>query len=162
MKTYSIALAALMTCAVSYANSMSTTVYTTDSKHTRLGSIQFKDTPKGLLITPALSGLSAGAHGFHIHEHGNCADAGMAAGGHFDPKKTNSHQGPVGNGHEGDMPILEVSADGTASKSMLAPHLKSDDIRGLSIIIHAGGDNYSNQPPLGGGGARIACGVIEP
>jgi Cu-Zn family superoxide dismutase len=28
-------------------------------------------------------------------------------------------------------------------------------------MIHEGGDNYSDQPkPLGGGGARIACGVI--
>jgi len=27
-------------------------------------------------------------------------------------------------------------------------------------MIHAGGDNYSDQPePLGGGGGRIACGV---
>jgi Cu-Zn family superoxide dismutase len=29
-------------------------------------------------------------------------------------------------------------------------------------MIHAGSDNYSDSPkPLGGGGARIACGVIE-
>ena len=35
-------------------------------------------------------------------------------------------------------------------------------LRGKSVMIHGGGDNYSDQPaPLGGGGARIACGVIE-
>lgn len=29
-------------------------------------------------------------------------------------------------------------------------------------MIHAGGDNYADQPaPLGGGGPRLACGVIE-
>jgi Cu-Zn family superoxide dismutase len=29
-------------------------------------------------------------------------------------------------------------------------------------MIHAGGDNYADQPkPLGGGGERIACGVIQ-
>jgi superoxide dismutase, Cu-Zn family len=29
-------------------------------------------------------------------------------------------------------------------------------------MIHSGGDNYSDAPaPLGGGGARIACGVIK-
>jgi len=29
-------------------------------------------------------------------------------------------------------------------------------------MIHAGGDNYADQPaPLGGGGARVACGVIK-
>jgi Cu-Zn family superoxide dismutase len=28
-------------------------------------------------------------------------------------------------------------------------------------MIHAGGDNYSDEPaPLGGGGARVACGVV--
>ena len=28
-------------------------------------------------------------------------------------------------------------------------------------MVHAGGDNYSDMPvPLGGGGARVACGVI--
>jgi Cu-Zn family superoxide dismutase len=36
------------------------------------------------------------------------------------------------------------------------------DVRGRSLIIHAGEDNYSDQPAsLGGGGIRIACGVIE-
>jgi Cu/Zn superoxide dismutase len=36
------------------------------------------------------------------------------------------------------------------------------DVRGHSIMIHAGGDNYSDQPELfGGGGARIACGVAK-
>jgi superoxide dismutase, Cu-Zn family len=35
-------------------------------------------------------------------------------------------------------------------------------MRGRSIMIHAGGDNYSDTPaPLGGGGARTACGVIK-
>jgi Cu-Zn family superoxide dismutase len=29
-------------------------------------------------------------------------------------------------------------------------------------MVHAGGDNYSDQPkPLGGGGDRIACGLIR-
>jgi Cu-Zn family superoxide dismutase len=37
-----------------------------------------------------------------------------------------------------------------------------EQIRGRSIMIHAGGDDYSDAPaPLGGGGARIACGAIH-
>jgi superoxide dismutase, Cu-Zn family len=29
-------------------------------------------------------------------------------------------------------------------------------------MVHAGGDNFSDQPePLGGGGGRIACGIIK-
>jgi Cu/Zn superoxide dismutase len=43
-----------------------------------------------------------------------------------------------------------------------APHLTVAEIRGRSIMVHTGGDNYSDTPaPLGGGGARIACGVIK-
>jgi len=45
---------------------------------------------------------------------------------------------------------------------LVVPHLTVADVKGRSIMIHAGGDNYSDQPaPLGGGGARIACGVAK-
>jgi len=38
---------------------------------------------------------------------------------------------------------------------------KLADLAGHSLMIHAGGDNHSDHPmPLGGGGARIACGVV--
>jgi Cu-Zn family superoxide dismutase len=44
----------------------------------------------------------------------------------------------------------------------VAPRLTVADIKGRAIMIHAHGDNYSDDPkPLGGGGARIACGVIN-
>jgi len=39
--------------------------------------------------------------------------------------------------------------------------LKIADLADRSIVIHAKGDNYSDTPsPLGGGGARVACGVV--
>ena len=48
-------------------------------------------------------------------------------------------------------------------RMVLAPRLKKlDEVRGHSIMIHAGGDNHSDHPaPLGGGGPRMACGVIK-
>ena len=58
--------------------------------------------------------------------------------------------------------MLVVDRDGKATLPVLAPRLKVKDIRGRSLMVHVGGDNYSDQPaPLGGGGARIACGVIK-
>ena len=30
-----------------------------------------------------------------------------------------------------------------------------------SLMIHAGGDTYADEPHLGGGGARMACGVVS-
>jgi len=35
-------------------------------------------------------------------------------------------------------------------------------LHGHALMVHAGGDNHDDHPaPLGGGGARIACGVIN-
>ena len=88
---------------------------------------------------------------------------GGAAGGHFDPSQAGQHGYPWTNdNHLGDLPTLNVDADGMASLPVLAPRLKLEDLSGRAIMIHAGGDNHSDDPaPLGGGGARIACGVIE-
>ena len=55
-----------------------------------------------------------------------------------------------------------MNSDGMATMPMLAPRLKVSDLKGRSLMIHAGGDNYSDMPaPLGGGGARVACGVAQ-
>ena len=137
----------------------------------RLGTVTFSDTTNGLLITPKLSGLPPGRHGFHIHEKGDCGPAtnqgkpaaGFAAGGHYAPARTKKHLGPFNTGgHLGDLPVLEVDSRGDATQAVTAPHLAVTEIRGRSIMIHEGGDNYSDMPaPLGGGGARIACGLIR-
>jgi Cu-Zn family superoxide dismutase len=134
-----------------------------------LGTVTFVDTEAGLEIRLKLAGLPPGEHGFHIHENPDCAPkekdgamvAALAAGPHFDPAHSGKHAGPHGGGHKGDLPKLEVGADGKAVKTIVLAGVKVSDIRNRSVMIHAGGDNYSDTPaPLGGGGARIACGVI--
>ena len=135
-----------------------------------IGTITASDSSYGLLLVPHLSGLLPGIHGFHIHQNPNCSPAmkdgkqvpALAAGGHFDPAGTGRHEGPYGQGHLGDLPALYVGNDGNATLPVLAPRLKAADLKGHSVIIHAGGDNYSDHPAkLGGGGARVACGVIH-
>jgi len=79
----------------------------------------------------------------------------------FDPDATKVHKGPAGGGHKGDLPKLEVSEKGTSSAKLKAAGLKLADVEGKALMIHEGGDNYADAPkPLGGGGARIACGVV--
>lgn len=138
-------------------------IYSTTQKDKELGTITAADTPKGLLLTPNLSELPPGPHGFHVHQNPSCGDQGMAAGGHLDPEHTGKHLGPYNmHGHLGDLPALVVDKEGRATVPVLAPRLKLADIQGHSLMIHAGGDNYSDTPkPLGGGGARIACGVVS-
>jgi Cu-Zn family superoxide dismutase len=53
-----------------------------------------------------------------------------------------------------------VNGDAKATLAVLAPRLKTADLQGR-LMIHAGGDNYADHPAkLGGGGARVACGVV--
>jgi len=135
-----------------------------------IGFVTFTDTPAGLEIKTGLKGLLPGKRGFHVHEKPDCGTVekdgkclpAMAAGGHYDPEKTGKHLGPDAGGHLGDLPVLEVAADGTAKVTMLVKKPKAADFKDRSLMIHAGGDNYSDEPaPLGGGGARIACGLIK-
>ena len=135
----------------------------------RIGTVRLFDGSGGLNVQTRLAGLPPGDHGFHAHEVADCGPrasdgrtgAGLAAGGHYDPQATGKHEGPKGHGHAGDLPLLKVAPDGTARATMKSERLKVADLRSRSIMIHAGGDTYADQPqPLGGGGARIACGVI--
>lgn len=164
MKKYLLILGiALLWASASYADTASALVYFTDNKNHEgaLGQVVFSDTRYGLLIQPQLSNLTPGLHGLHLHQHADCGDMGNHAGGHFDPQNTNSHQGPYADGHLGDLPALYVDANGKASLPILAPRLHVSDLQGLTVMIHAQGDNYSDNPPLGGGGSRMACGVIS-
>ena len=98
-----------------------------------IGTVTATDSQYGLVLTPQLSDLSPG-----------------------------KHEGPYGKGHLGDLPALYVGADGKATMPVVSPRLKVSDLKGRSLMIHAGSDNYSDYPePLGGGGARVACGVIQ-
>jgi Cu-Zn family superoxide dismutase len=135
-----------------------------------IGTVKLSDGADGLTLTPSLKKLTPGAHGFHIHQNPSCepADkagkmaAAEAAGGHYDPQSTGKHEGPTGHGHMGDLPALLVNDAGVANQPMLAPRLKLADVKGHALMIHTNGDTYSDDPkPLGGGGPRVACGVIE-
>jgi Cu-Zn family superoxide dismutase len=136
-----------------------------------IGQVLIEDSPLGgVLITPQLHPLPTGVHGFHIHALPSCAHTEAdghiviagAAGSHFDPAKTNVHAGPYGSGHVGDLPVLVVNEQKIGSLPTLAPRIKTADLHGHVLMVHLGGDNYSDNPsPNGGGGARLACGIIQ-
>jgi Cu-Zn family superoxide dismutase len=115
-------------------------------------------------------GLKPGKHGVHLHAVGKCEPDFTAAGGHFDP-------GPAGNMdpdanhpfHMGDIPNLQVGADGTGkltgvtTRVTLSPGpLSLFDADGSAVIIHGNEDQGITGEPKSGvsGGPRVACGVI--
>ncbi|MCX8514359.1 MAG: superoxide dismutase family protein [Burkholderiales bacterium] len=168
----SIKLVILLLASISIASALNpkparitTKIYSTTAVPVYLGTISASNTKSGLLLMPDIRAnriLKPGAHGFHLHLNQSCGDGGAAAGGHYDPHNTKSHKGPYGNGHLGDLPVLYANADGSITHQVIAPHLKLSDIKMHALMLHANGDNYSDNPlPNGGGGGRVACGVVQ-
>jgi Cu-Zn family superoxide dismutase len=67
--------------------------------------------------------------------------------------------------HAGDMPNLHIPASGALSVDVVNSAItlekgKGNAANGLSLIIHAGKDDYKTDP-TGDAGGRIACGIIE-
>jgi Cu-Zn family superoxide dismutase len=169
----SFALAAALAAAPAFAATVSAELAkaTPEGAGPAVGTVTIADSPQGAVVALDLKGLPPGEHGFHLHQNASCAPgpgpdgkviAAGAAGGHWDPDKTGHHMGPEGQGHMGDLPRVTVAADGTVKASLTAPRIKDvSALRGHALMLHAGGDNYSDTPPLGGGGARFACGVLN-
>jgi Cu-Zn family superoxide dismutase len=112
---------------------------TTDGVGKSVGTITLKEGKDGVTLEPKLKDLPPGEHGFHVHENPSCDPA-----------------------DKGDLPKLVVSDKGEAKDKMEVKGVTLADFQGHALMIHAGGDNYSDAPkPLGGGGERIACGVAK-
>jgi Cu-Zn family superoxide dismutase len=164
----------LMSCGIANAGDLQVKMHLLNQEglSDAIGTVTISETEYGLVFTPQLEQLSPqGLHGFHVHQNPSCLPAekdgktvpGLAAGGHYDPSETGMHDTQFGKGHLGDLPALYVDENGMAISPVLAPRLKKlEEVKGRSLMIHAGGDNYSDVPAkLGGGGARMACGLIE-
>ena len=133
----------------------------------QVGTATLTQDTAGVRIQVQASGLTPGGHGLHIHSRGACdAPDFSSAGPHYSPENR-SHgfldsQGP----HAGDLPTLEVAAQGgsdydftTGRVSLSEQSLLSSE--GSSLIVHAQPDDYLTDTG-GGTGDRIACGVISP
>ncbi|WP_448821766.1 superoxide dismutase family protein [Cetobacterium sp.] len=159
----------LLASSLSYALTVDMVNLETKNK---IGTVEIKETKYGVEFKPNLEGLPPGLHGFHVHEHGSIESTvdkktgksvkGGAAGGHYDPENTKKHGLPwEDDSHKGDLPALYVDSTGVAQQPVLSSRLSLDEIKGKSLMIHMHGDNHSDTPsPLGGGGGRIAAGII--
>ncbi len=127
------------------------------------GTVAFTKTEGGVKVAAKLSGLTEGAHGFHVHEFGDCsAPDGSSAGGHFNPAGA-PHAGPTdAHRHAGDMGNLSAGKDGTATVEYVDTQVSFEgpnSILGRGVIVHTNPDDLKTQP-TGNAGGRIACGVV--
>lgn len=168
-----LTLAGLALATPANAETLTVPIYqaTRSGTGAQLGTITVSDTKGGASFKLNLHDLPPGAHGFQVHDNANCGPTLLgnlripagAAGYPWDPDDTDRHAGPYGNGHLGDLPVMQVQADGTATQTLVAPRIKDvEDLRGHALVIHVGGDNYKDSPqPEGGMGGRLACGMIQ-
>ncbi len=129
------------------------------------GSVNFVQKGAKVLVTAKVSGLSPGAHGFHIHEKGDCSSGdGMSAGGHFNPQGKPHAAPTTPDRHAGDLPMLQANASGEATLTVeidvITIGTGGNDIVGRAVIVHKDPDDFTTQP-TGNSGARVACGVIR-
>ncbi len=134
-----------------------------------IGKIDAKGGPHGLVVTVTLEkgAISPGAHGIHIHEHGDCSDEGFKnSKGHVNPGKTeHGFLNPKGP-HPSDLPNIWAHEDGSVLAEMFVPGMALEGDNGLydsdgsAIVIHAKPDDHMTQP-IGGAGARVGCALFK-
>lgn len=132
-----------------------------------VGSATLTPVPGGVEVRVQARGLPPGLHGIHFHEFGRCDGPDfMSAGDHFNPTgRQHGLRNPAGP-HAGDLPNLEVVANGIASFTATINRLtlgsgptSLNDADGTALVIHANPDDDLSDPS-GNSGGRIACGVV--
>ena len=150
------------------SESLTASAQMNDVKGSSLGSIELKESEKGVLISLHLENVPAGERAIHIHEAGKCEPPAFdTAGAHFNPtNKEHGHNNPKGY-HLGDLPNITADADGKVELEFLAEGLTLQkdalnsliDQNGSAFIIHEKADDYVTDPS-GNSGKRIACGIV--
>src|SRR4030095_16873108 len=114
------------------------------------GKVTFSAVAGGVKVNAHITGLTAGKHGFHIHEFGDCsAPDGASAGGHFTPSG-DPHAGPTdAKRHAGDMGNIEANKEGVADIEYVDAKASLEgagSILGRGVIVHANPDDFKTQP----------------
>ncbi len=130
------------------------------------GELTFQQESGFIRIRGEIEGLTAGLHGMHIHEVGDCSAAdASSAGDHFAPHGA-AHGAPsqsAGLHHTGDLGNIVATEDGVASVDLIDDTLSlsgGESAIGRAVVVHSGADDLVSQP-AGNSGERVACGVIE-
>lgn len=131
------------------------------------GTLQFEQEGDGKvnlkleIVVPQMANKTVAVH---IHETGDCGDAGKNAGGHWNPTNKQHGKWDSSEFHSGDIGNITLDGDGKGTLTLdtdlwsIGGDIQKD-ILGKAIIVHSGTDDYTSQP-AGNAGSRIGCGVI--
>lgn len=141
-----------------------------DAAGNRVGRAALTQGSTGLLIRIEATGLTPGWHGVHIHATGQCEAPFTSAGAHINHAEAAVPHGLL-NGEgpdDGDLPNVFADAQGRVNAEVFTTRARIAaegpgqwlwDADGSAIVIHASPDDHTSQP-IGGAGARVACGVM--
>ncbi|MGE4429151.1 MAG: superoxide dismutase family protein [Sphingobium sp.] len=138
-----------------------------DASGKDVGTAQFVEEDGGVSVEVSAVGITPGVHGTHVHMVGKCdAPDFKTAEGHWNPTgHQHGLENPQGS-HKGDLPNMDVAADGTGTVRFMIPGAVLSggenallDSDGAALVIHAGPDDMKSDP-AGNSGDRVACGVI--
>ncbi|MDZ4863082.1 MAG: superoxide dismutase family protein [Gemmatimonadota bacterium] len=137
-----------------------------DSTGRRIGQVSAIETQSGVHLEVAITGLTPGDHGMHLHAVARCEPPAFStATGHLNPaSRQHGARNPLG-AHLGDLPNLVVDQHGLGRASVivtgvtLQPGATSIGAPGTALVIHAAPDDEVTDP-TGNSGARIACAAI--
>ncbi len=144
------------------------TVHVRNATGQLVGTVTLTAPADGVRVDGMFVNLPAGTHGLHFHTVGACTPTFDAAGGHYNPtQRQHGFNNPQGV-HAGDLPNLEIGADGTGTYHTVAKQITLDvgaantvyDADGTALMVHANPDDYVTDPS-GNSGGRIACGVLS-
>lgn len=121
-----------------------------------------------LHVEVALTGLSPGYHGFHVHEKGDLSGGCGSTGGHYNPDKVDHGDIHDEVRHVGDWANVEAGVDGIVSTTFtdkVATLYGPRSILGRAIVVHEkvddlGKTDHPDSRKTGNAGGRLACGVI--
>jgi len=141
-----------------------------DTGGNRVGRAVLTQGPTGLLIRVEATGMTPGWHGMHIHATGQCEAPFTSAGGHINHAEPKAPHGLLNTDgpDDGDLPNVFADAQGRVNAEVFTTRARIAstgpgqwlwDSDGSALVIHAGPDDHTTQP-IGGAGARVACGVM--
>lgn len=126
----------------------------------------------GVRIVGRITGLTPGAHGFHVHQFGDVFTNGCdSTGGHFNPRRAlhGSPQDEANQRHAGDLGNIVASNEGIADINIVDRIVSlsgPESIVGRAFVVHAAEDDLGKfkdndgSTKTGNAGARLACGII--
>jgi len=167
MSRLAVFAAALAFAAPTFAAPATAHADLADAKGAKVGSAVLSGADGGVHVAIKVHGLAPGKHGLHVHAAGKCdAPDFMTSGSHFNPGGKKHGLKSAAGAHLGDLPNLEVGADGKGEGHFMLKGVTLGEgpdglfgPAGSAVVIHEKVDDETSDPG-GNSGARIACGVV--